>query len=80
MIRGLMHWADDIEPALYLARRGCSHLPRQFATYKYRRDRTTGDITEKTIDHDDHCLDALAFLVGKLFGATTVLKFGGPLF
>lgn len=78
MVKSLLHFDKGLPPALYVSGQ-CSEFPRQFSNYKYRTDRVTGDITEKTIDYDDHCLDALAFVVGKVYGGVpTTLRIGRP--
>ena len=67
LLRALLHYSveADVKPAFYVNLKRCPNLVRQFPTYRMAV-RQTGEVTEKTIDYDDHCLDCCAFLLGKV--------------
>lgn len=52
-------------PSLIVSEDRCENLPRQFANYRKKLD-IRGNVLEQTIDHDDHCLDCCAFLMGMI--------------
>ena len=65
LVRALLHSAEDMPPAFYINGDRCPNLARQFENYRMATKRS-GETTEKTIDYDDHCLDCVAFLMGKV--------------
>ena len=41
--------------------KNCKHTANEFATYSYKVDERSGDITNKIIDANNHCIDALRY-------------------
>jgi phage terminase large subunit len=39
----------------------CKHTANEFATYSYKVDERSGDITNKIIDANNHCIDSLRY-------------------
>jgi len=37
------------------------HTTNEFATYSYKVDERSGDITDKIIDANNHCIDSLRY-------------------
>ncbi len=65
LVRALLHYDDTTPPAFYVAAGKCKNLMRQFETYRMAMKKS-GEVTDSTIDYDDHALDCCAFLVGKV--------------
>ena len=64
LLKSLLGSYDDTPPAFYVSDR-CTHLPRQFGSYRWKLDPLKNP-TDKPIDYDDHCLDCCAFLMGSI--------------
>lgn len=79
-LSGLLHHdlqaAPPIRPALYVAKR-CTEIPRQAAAYRWKTNRQ-GQVLDKPIQYDDHCLDCLAMLVSEI--DTGAVQIGGQLY
>jgi hypothetical protein len=76
-IRALLHHSPSVRPSLYISRRA-RHTIREISDYRYRKNRTTGESSGKPMEHNDHCLDCLAYLVGMVaHGGYAVLDVPG---
>lgn len=61
-----LHVKDNGEPSLYI-HPNCKNLIRELLSYKRDPDKKTGIDKEKPIKKDDHCPDALRYVIHSLF-------------